>query len=569
VKIGERTRRFGPDALAVASYTVFAVLMYAHLWRDPRGRILADNKQDEIFFEWVLSHAARVVTHGGSPIFTDALNAPVGVNLMANTSVLALAIPLSPVTLLFGPAVTFVLISTLSLAGTAIAWYFVLSRGLVESRAAAYVGALFCGFGPAMISQSTGHPNITGQFVIPLVVRAVFRLRLTEVSKWRRGLVLAGLVVLQCFINEEMLFLTALTLLIFLLVYLPPRELWPTVKAAAPAAGIAVLAALVVLAYPLYHQFAGAQSYRGLPGFVLDLSTDLAAFKDLSRRSIFGNPEAVSNLGGATEENTFFGWGLLILVVVAGVVLWRRRAARALFVTGVVFAVLSLGRTIRYQGEPTTHSGPWKFLAELPLFDSVVPTRLALVVTPLIGLLLALLLTAPRRLLWAFAAFVALFPLIPTPQPAIGRDPLPAVFANGDWRQYMPADATVVPVPGGWTEYLDAMAWATGAKLDIKIVGGYFLAPDLNRADKEAVFGPTPPPTMQLLDEVSAAGTVPLITDEQRTQARADIAYWHATTFVLSDRHGNGDQLRQTVDQLVGPGKHVADAWIWDVRSLT
>jgi hypothetical protein len=111
------------------------------------------------------------------------------------------------------------------------------------------------------------------------------------------------------------------------------------------------------------------------------------------------------------------------------------------------------------------------------------------------------------------------------------------------------------------------MEWATSADLSFSIVGGYFLGPDSNSPDRVATFGPVPPPTMQLLQDVSGTGTVPLVSDVQRVQARADVSYWHATTFVLSDRHDNGDQLRQTVDQLFGAGQHVDDVWLWDVRT--
>ena len=512
VKIGERPgiRRAGPDALAVVSYSGFAVAIFSHFWRDPSGRMIADNKQDQIFFEWVLTHAAHVVTRGDSPLFTAELNAPLGVNLMANTSVIALAMPLSPITLVFGAAVTFALISTLALAGTATAWYLFLSRRVVHSRGAAYLGALFCGFGPAMISQSTGHPNIAGQFLVPLIVLAVFRLAepLPPAGRIRRGLTLGALVVVQCFLNEEVLFLTALTVLVFLLLYLPPPAYRATLRRALPALGIAAGFAVVLLAYPLLHQFTGPQSYRGLPDFVRGLSSDLASFKELSRRSIFGdtaeNIARIDQMGGPSEENTFFGWGMLVLTLAAGVALWRHRVARALFIAAVIFGVLSLGSRIRYDGRLTEQVGPWKLLAGLPLFDSVVPTRLALVVTPLLGVLVALVadrfvaksadpdrpdLGVSGRVVWSSRCSWRSFPLLPTPQPASPRDQLPDFFTSGQWRAHLPADATVVPVPGGWFEYLEAMEWATAADLDFSIVGGYFLGPDTNRPDRVARSG--------------------------------------------------------------------------------
>ena len=138
--------------------------------------------------------------------------------MMANTSILALSLPFAPVTHLFGPGVSVVLLLTLGLAGTAAAWYWVLSRHLVASRPAAYLGALWCGFCPAMVSHANGHINFVAQFVVPFIVWQVLRLR--EPGRAVRGGVILGLlVVLQVFINEETLLFTALTLGVFVLGY--------------------------------------------------------------------------------------------------------------------------------------------------------------------------------------------------------------------------------------------------------------------------------------------------------------------------------------------------------------
>lgn len=704
VKVAEGIRRAGTTAAAVLSYIVSAVVVMQHLWADPQGRMLADNYQDQVFFEWVLTHAARLFTHGDNPFFTDQLNAPLGVNLMANTSVLGLALPLAPVTLLFGAGTTMALIETIALAGTAVGWYLVLSRHLFTSRLAAYVGALFCAFAPGMISQSTGHPNIAGQLLIPFIVWNVLRLRRPGPAL-RRGLVLGALVVYQCFINEEVLFLTAVAMLLFLLLYLRPSDYLPTARAALPALGVAALAAAVLLAYPLYVQFFGRQAYHGMPEFVHGFSSDLASFEEFSRRSILA-PELseIDKMGGPTEENTFFGWPLLGLIVASTVVMWRQRAARALFIIAVVFAALSLGTMIKIRGQETGWHGPWQWVHQLPLFDSVVPTRLGVAMAPLIGILLAMLIdgyvagarravvateadgavgataaaqttdgvravaggpggnaapnedaeldehaeldddaeldedaelnedaelaedspvlaavaartassaatrtgtaahdapyaeipgvseksvtpgvadpaapgpalsdagpddnTTASRWLWAVALVLALFPLIPTPQPAADRSAMPAFFSSGAWRDTIPRNSIVVPLPDGFWEGLDSMRWATAANLDFRIVGGYFLVPDPNDPKGTATFWPVTTPSMRILNQVGDQGGVPQITPDQRAQARADLAYWHANFLVLPEQHPNSEAVRQTAEQLFGPAQHVLDVWIWKV----
>ncbi|GAA3452876.1 hypothetical protein GCM10018962_47090 [Dactylosporangium matsuzakiense] len=644
VKFGEKTREVRAAAAALLSYVVCSVLVLQHLWADPQGRMFADNAQDQIFFEWVLTHAARLFTHGDNPFFTDQLNAPDGVNLMANTSVLGLALPFAPITLLFGAGVTLVLMDTIALAGTAIAWYFILSRHVVRSRAAAYIGGLFCGFAPSMISQSTAHPNIAGQFLIPFIVWNILRLR-EPGSAVRRGLVLGAVVLYQCFINEEVLFLTAVALLIFLLAYLHPREYLPSVRAALPAILIGAAAAGVLLAYPLYHQFFGPQAYRGLPDFVHGFSTDLASFKEFSRRSIMAPDDlsVIDKMGGPTEENTFFGWPLLGLLLAGTVALWRQRAARALFITALVFSLLSLGTVIKYKGEETGWHGPWNWVHELPLFDSVVPTRMGVAIAPLLGVILAMVVdrfivglpatsaqpvaagsdagdaadgalggdaggvgggsggdgggtlvadesalpetsegavgvktdvrpqaeetTPVARWLWAAALAIALVPLIPTPQPASPRAPIPAFFSTNAWRAEIPENSTVVAIPLGWFEGLDAMRWSTAAGLDFKIAGGYFLVPNPDDPEKVAIFNAPTRPTMQLMNSAATDGTVPVITPDQKAMAKLDLAFWKADYLVLPDQHGNSEAVRQTADQLFGPGKHVVDVWVYKVTS--
>ncbi len=97
---------------------------------------------------------------------------------------------------------------TLNLAATGFAWYWVLSRHFLRSRAAALLGGLFCAFAPAMVSQSNGHPHITAQYLVPFIVLQV--VRLAEPGRTvRRGLVLAALVTAQFYLGLEVLLLVA------------------------------------------------------------------------------------------------------------------------------------------------------------------------------------------------------------------------------------------------------------------------------------------------------------------------------------------------------------------------
>jgi hypothetical protein len=597
------------DVLAAAGYLALAVIVTWPLWHG--DAVLRNNRDDPILFQWVLAHAARVFTHGENPFFADQMNAPFGLNLMANTSVLGLAIPMVPVTLLFGPHASFLVLITTGLAGTAYAWYHVLSRHLVRLRFAAVVGGGFCGFAPGMIAQSNGHPNLTNQFLVPFIVLAVLRLRsVVLASSVRRGLVLAGLVVYQFFVNEEVLFLTALGLAVF--VPLWAVQSWSAVRRAAgpalAAVGVCALVTGVVLAGPLIWQFSGPSAYHGLPFGVQTFGTDVLATGAYARESLFGSVDSAYGLASnASEENTFFGVPLLLVLVGVVVLLARSAAARALAATLVLFWALSLGPYVWIDGELSAIRGPWSWIDELPLFESVVPTRFGLALIPMIGVLLALALDRfPRALavpgrplwesvgaqrasrgwqrgsgdtgssraavrpLWAAVIVTALLPIAPTPisvsTPHV--PPTPVFFASGQWRSWVPQGGVVLPLPPGWVPYLSAMSWQTDTDLGFRIVGGYYLAPIPGDPSRRANFGPDYPPTMRLLRQIGENGGDMYVTDEHRELARGDFRVYGVTTLVLPAAHPHAADLRRLVEQLVGPGREVDDVWVWDVRGF-
>jgi hypothetical protein len=495
--------------------------------------------------------------------------------------VLAIAFVLTPVTLLAGPHVTFAVFDTVALAGTASAWYFVLSRHVLRTRAAAVVGAAFCGFSPAMISHAAGHPNIAAQFLVPFLVLCVLRLR-EPGAVVAKGLTLAALVVVQAFLNEEILLLTALALGVVVVGYAAAgrgcrREIGRCVPDALKRLGITTLAAGVVLAYPLYFQFFGPQHYRSLPRHpdIPSFGADVASYWTFSRRALFGHTPAMNGLAQAPpEENTFFGWPLLILLVMILVWRWREPAVRLLALVAVVFAALSLGPQIRWAGQWTGSAGPFAWFNHLPLLDSVVPTRFALVLTPVTAILLAgavdrlRLVGVRKRTIGLVLIGAALVPIVPTQLPAAQRPPIPLFFTSGAWQRVMPADAVVLIAPPGFAGALRAMQDQNEAGLGFAIMDGYCLTPDPTSADHRPRMEPVLSATAQKLTDVAKTGRVPVATAQMGSQAVADVHRIGLTTVVLPVREHNAEALRATLDQLLGAGRRVTDVWVWDVRAL-
>lgn len=586
------TRRFGAGVLAelvaLGGYLALGVLVTGRLWLDPYNRVLVGNEDDHGFQIFIIAHSERVVFHLENPLFSERLGVPNGVNMMANTSVMALGIPVSPVTHVLGAAVSVVLLLTLGLAGTAAAWYWVLSRHLVRSRAAAYIGGLWCGFAPTMVSHANGHINFVSGFLMPFIVWRVLKLR--EPGRVvRKGVLLAVLIVLQVFINEEVLLFAAMALCTFVLAYalMRPRE---AVRAAPPmlaGLGLAALVSLVVLAYPLWFQFFGPGHYRGLPYGPDEFVTDLAAYPAFARQSLGGDVKTAELLSRSpTEDNAFFGWPILLVLIVALAMVWRSVAARALTITGLFYAVISLGPTLVLRGERTGIKLPFWYISKLPLIDLVNVTRFSMVVTVVVGVLLALgtdkamtldahaalgpiLIRRPAQIAWWIALVAALVPVAPRPAPVRVAPPLPAFIAEGQWRSYVPQGRTLVSVPlPDVTNGRIGMRWSAMSGLEFQAPRGYFMGPANPPADLTGSWSSVQRPTSKLLQQIARTGRRPAVGERDRRAAVRDLLYWRAAVVVLGQqRHENA--LRTTLTDLLGRApQQVGGVWLWDVRDL-
>ncbi|GAA4561981.1 glycosyl transferase [Micromonospora coerulea] len=567
-----RPRRI--DVLVVAGYLGLAALLTAGQWGRPER--LFHQAGDQMLFEWMLARAARAVAGAENPLHSTALNAPDGVNLMANTSVLGLGVPLAPVTLLFGSQPAFLVAVVCCLAGTATAWYALLARRLVRSRVAAAVGGLCCGFAPGMVSQAGAHLHMAAQFLVPVILGLVFRPARDRVR--RDGVLLGLAVAYQVFLGEEVLVFLALAAGVFAGAYAlaDPAAARRQAPALLRRLGVGALVAGVLLAYPLWFQFRGPGHYSGMPFFAQGFRLDAASFTAAARQTVAGDDHSAGLLSpNPTEQNSFFGPVLPLLAVLVVVRLWRRPLVRALAGCGLLFALLSLGPSIRVAQHETGLPGPYRLVRDVPLLDLVVPARFALVCVPVLGVLLALALQRAddhpagraRRLCWTGAVAAALLPLAPTPIRTVPVGPVPAFVADGGWRAYVPPGRTLVPVPPVTGAAVSpATFWSARTGLAFTAPGGFFIGP-AGPDDPTAHWGAPDTPTSLLLRRAAETGQVPPIGEADRRQAVVDLRHWRAAVLVQAGS-SPADPVRATVDALVGPGQDLPGAHIWDVRPL-
>ena len=339
-------------------YLLAAVVVTWRLWADPASRVVAGNPHDADLFAWFMRYAAMAVRHGRLPaLITAGMNAPQGVNLMWNPSLLLPAVLLAPVTGLFGPQVSLTVLTTVGFAGSAAAMFWVLRRWRVSIGAAALAGAVY-GFSPALLQSAMSHYNLQLAILPPLIIDAGLRLAVGQPAttgdrdgdspplaqrtrmRWlgrlpapvRAGAWLGLLVAAEVFISEEIVFSTALALL--LVAGLTAARQRAAARRLGPAAAGLVVAAGVALALAgpaLRTQFHGPLTQHGAlypPGdYVNDLTSFVTPQSSLFLHTAASAAAAARYQGGAAEYLAYLGWPLIIMLVLATLVCWGRQPA--------------------------------------------------------------------------------------------------------------------------------------------------------------------------------------------------------------------------------------------------
>ncbi|GAB7051822.1 glycosyl transferase [Catenuloplanes indicus JCM 9534] len=550
-----------PHLVAVGVYLALGLVVMGRYLADPNGTLTSHVPADHTWFQWLLSHGAHAVRHLENPLFSTAQNAPDGVNMMANTSVLGVTIPMTPVTMLFGPRVAYVVWMVGACAGTATAAYWALRRYLVRGGAAAFAGGAFAGFAPGVVHHANGQPNFVSSALIPLILVAVARLGAG--GRWRRdGLVLGALVTWQLFVNEEVLLVTAIACAVMTVAWAAsrPDEARRRWRSFGAALGVTALTAGLLCAYPIWFQFHGPGAFDGMPAFNT-WGEDPVTWVTFARDTIAGTP-AAELTQGRIEQNSWFGWPLVLVVAVALVMLWRRTAiARTSLAVIGVTALLSLGPRVRLGGTLTGVPGPQALLGDgVPVLNLAMPSRMTYAVIGAFAVLLALAWDRVPGRVVRTAIVLALVPLIPQPLPAM-PDRLPPHFITaGTWRSYVPDGTTMVtlPPPDNWAGR-EQLSWSAWAGHEYAVPEGYFLGPDVDGAGH---VGPARRSRATALVHLTIeAGAAPAVSAEDRATVRAEVTRWNGAVVVVRD-----ELFLDLAEQLFGPATRVDDVWLWDLR---
>jgi hypothetical protein len=585
-----------PAVVVVLAYAGLAVLPYWHFW-SAGGTRLAGKGGDLALDTWFLDWTAYALAHGHNPLVTDWGNYPFGVNGITNTSVPLLGILAAPVTLLFGAFITVTLLFTLAFPLSSLSAY-VLLRRWVRWRPAAFGGGLLYGFSPYLVAQGLGHLHLVFVPLPPLIFLVLVRVcsaQARNACAW--GAALALLCVAQFFISAEVLASTAVVGAIGLAIAaaVDPAAARARWTFAARAIGTASLITAALLGYPLWLLLAGPARISGPAQQTSYYRGNLLAPVIPDSAMHFRVPGwgclADTFSGNASENGSYLGLALLLLLIAGTVALWRRPVVKVAALTTVAAFALSLGSRLtvgRYVWKAVPL--PEAALNHVPVLDNTLAARYSLYVMLGTALIFALTLEAlrdrlddllrgrlsPDRHRSALAAAacgglacLALVPLLPAWPYSARVTQVPGYFSSGQVTA-VPSGTVAVLYPFPTSGDATPMLWQVAAGLRFKTPGGRFVIP------APGSVGTPASDQLPLVGQAFAQldrGQMPALTAARRSALRAQLRAWDVRAVLVQLLGARPALVMPFFEWLLGHPPDVRSggisAWYGQVAPLT
>jgi hypothetical protein len=474
---------------AFAAYLVASVLWFGlPVLPDLGSSVVGALGFEQSISIWSLEWWPHAVGEGLNLFNPEVIFAPDGFNLAWATSIPGPSAFGAPLTLAFGPVVTFNVWAILAPALSG--WTtFLLCHQVTRSFWPSLAGGYVFAFSSYTLAATLGHLNLA--LVAALPAAAYLFLRHLEGSLGDRGFVLlmAAALAFQFLTFTE----TFATMTMFAVVAVGAaillfperrRELWRSSRATVIAFGVAALALSPYLYYALGDREA-VEPVNIPENFSTDplnlvVPTVITEIGGGALTSISGD-----FTGSPSEQYAYVGLPLLLILGLLTIETRTRRPARLLLAVAGVALILSMGPELHLGGQSTDVPLPWWPLAEAPLMEFALPARVLVYAWIALAVAVALWLASPGRAVprWALAIVVAIS-LAPNlgKVEILGEDrspwhadvSTPAFFERGDYRRFLGPGETIMVFPYGFGGL--GMLWQSETDMDFAMAGGYISA---------------------------------------------------------------------------------------------
>lgn len=480
--------------LAPLAYLAGAVITQQHAVAHLGSHVASNLPIDVTQFFWTMWWWPHAILHLENPFVTHAIWAPVGFNMAAVTGLPLPSTLMAPVTALFGPIVSYNIVSLLApvLSG----WFtYRLCLRLTASPAAAIIGGWLFAFCSYELSQlGGGHPNLSLAFAPPAVLLLTTRRLGGDLSPSRYCVLVSLVLIAQLGCNPEILFMTGVFGAIAWLcglVYGSGATRGALLSLLPPLAGAALITGVLCSPF-LYYLLTGPALSKGVDRLYF---ADLLSYLFPTPITLIGHQRflAISSgyFDGYVETGTYVGAAAIIVFAAFAIESWGRSTrAKVLVITTLTATVLSLGITLEIDGHATIWL-PYHAIVNFPGFAEALPIRLGMFVELGVAFATALWLAQPTRwriVRWAFAlaAIVLIWPNTngefpgSPPKPvydvqfnaAGGQFSDPPFFTNGAYRRYLKPNEVILPIPYG--QQGASLLWQAVAHGYFRMASGYF-----------------------------------------------------------------------------------------------
>ncbi len=330
----------------------------------PRFTYLADGKlpatPDAASYVWYFWWLTHQLLHPGNPFFTTYMAAPVGIQLGFSTTMPLAGWLTAPITVVYGPAVSYTLLTIITPGLLCYAMYRA-ARLWLRAPGAIVAGAFF-GLSSMLMWQNWYHLNISmGSIFLPVTLEAAVRLRRTAGKG--PAIALGAALGASLLVNQETTVVAVVLAAVVLIPWLVATSITDraTLRRALVPLGIGAVVGLVVASPQLIGmiQQIAAGGASPPPGQLADYATQFGVplptlFAPSPRLAYFGLVRLTSAYGFNNQAQTAeavptFGVvlsGLAVLGVIVGG--WRKRQTWRFLALWLIPAVFSLGTSLTF-----------------------------------------------------------------------------------------------------------------------------------------------------------------------------------------------------------------------------
>jgi hypothetical protein len=563
--------------VALIGYLLSALVITGDAWAHPGTRLIGTGN-DPYVFVFVLRWLPWALGHGLNPAFTDYLRFPHGVNLMWNSWVPLPGLILAPVTLLFGPVVSYnvLMVGSFALSGWAAFWAAL--RFVRNAWWAALAGLLY-ELSPYMAGHGLGNPNLVLVVFPPIVLILLDDLFRTRRRSARRiGMLLGLAIAAQVLISPEVLATTALASAVAVVSLILVNRSVGEWRRYARAVGFVLMTAVPLTALPLGFQLLGPDQIHGrlfrVPSYVADPAGFLVPSGQL-----LAAPHHLAAFAAELSGNHYENGMYVLPLLAAASALWAlHRRDRTVFVLGataLTMSLLALGPRLHWEGRVTNVPLPEWLLGHVPVLENLLPVRLMLYAYLALILMAAILvekLSGEASFRAAAAVAVGLVALmVPTRLPWESAA-VPKFFTSSQVSILTRGEVTVLaPVARDGAD-AKTMLWQAVSGFRFRTTTGYLYAPVSGPPNGVGSLGPVLDPLIPQSDPllhalIRAEDTgVSTLASTDLAETRADLARIGVGAVIVGPMEHQAAAVA-VVDEVAGHGPvEEGDVFVWLLR---